>query len=53
MEDRGFTDTFAPDTVEGRFVIECPFRRDLWHVIVEPDDAERVLVVVTAFRREV
>jgi hypothetical protein len=60
MEDRGFTEvdlrqmldnaqSWKPDVPAGRFVIECPFRRRKWHVIVEPDAAERLIVVITAY----
>jgi hypothetical protein len=61
MEDREFTEvdlremmenaeSFAPDEVEGRFVIHTLHRRAAWHVIVEPDADDRLLVVVTAYR---
>ena len=60
MEERDFTEVdlremleaatgFAPDAVEGRFQIECPLRGRRWHVIVEPDLDDRLLVVVTAY----
>ena len=61
MEERDFTEVdvremleagtaFEPDVVEGRFVVECPHRGRSWHLIVEPDSEERLLVVVTAYR---
>lgn len=60
MEERDFTEVdlremleaatgFAPDAVEGRFQIERPLRGRRWHVIVEPDLDDRLLVVVTAY----
>lgn len=60
MEERDFTEVdlremleaatgFAPDAVEGRFQIESPLRDRRWHVIVEPDLDDRLLVVVTAY----
>ena len=63
MEDRGFTEVDLratlgrasgqrADRVEGRFVIETLHRGQPWSVIVEPDAAEELLVVVTAYRVE-
>ncbi len=60
MEERDFTEVdvrkmlaaatgFAPDVVEGRFLIESQLRGRSWHVIVEPDPDETLLVVVTAY----
>jgi hypothetical protein len=60
MEDRGFTEldlrqmladalAWREDAGTGRFIFECPFRGRRWHVIVEPDAADQVLVVITAF----
>jgi hypothetical protein len=60
MEERDFTEVdvremlevatgFAPDVVEGRFVIESPLQGRRWHVIVEPDPDDSLLVVVTAY----
>jgi len=60
MDDRGFTEvdlrqmleaarSFRTDVVEGRFVVETRFRRQPWEVVVEPDEVEHLLVVVTAF----
>ncbi len=37
------------DVVEGRWVIETWHRRETWHVIVEPDPHEQLLVIVTAY----
>jgi hypothetical protein len=61
MEERDFTEVdvremleaaiaFEPDVVEGRFVVECPLRGRRWHVIIEADPEESLLVVVTAYR---
>lgn len=60
MEDRSFTEVdlrrmlehargFRPDVVEGRWVIETFHRRRTWEVIVEPDEMDELLVVVTAY----
>lgn len=60
MEDRGFNEIdlrtmlerasgYRADLVEGRWVIETRHRRRRWEIIVEPDAALRLLVVVTAF----
>jgi len=60
MEDREFTEVDLRamleqaeghhlDVVEGRWVIETRYRRHRWHVIVEPDPVERLLVVVTSY----
>jgi hypothetical protein len=62
MEDRGFTEvdlrqmletaqSFREDVVEGRFVVETRFHGRPWEV-VEPDEVEHLLVVVTAFAAE-
>jgi len=63
MEDRDFTEVdlrrmleraeaVRDDVVEGRHVIETQHRGRAWEVIVEPDEIDRLLVVVTAYRRE-
>jgi hypothetical protein len=60
MEDRGFNEvelrgmlesatTFRDDVIDGRFVIETRFRGRKWEVVVEPDEVEHLLVVVTAY----
>jgi hypothetical protein len=60
MGDRGCTEvdvrlmlenatTHRKDIVEGRWVIETSFGRRRWDVIVEPDVAGRVLLVITAY----
>jgi hypothetical protein len=61
MEDRSFSEVdlramlararrYRPDEVDGRFVVETRHRRARWEVIVEPDEVEHLLVVVTAYR---
>jgi hypothetical protein len=60
MEDRGFTEVdlrrmlesahrFRRDVVEGRWRISTRHRRRDWVVVVEPDPAARLLVVITAY----
>lgn len=60
MEDRDFTEVdlramlrrargYRDDVVEGRFVIETDHKRAPWEVIVEPDEINHLLVVVTAY----
>lgn len=60
MVDREFTEVdlramlerasgHRPDPVEGRFVIETEHKRSPWEVIVEPDEIDHLLVVVTAY----
>ena len=60
MLDRRFTDVdlrrmlehaggYRADVVEGRWVIDTRHNKKDWEVIVEPDDAQKLLVVVTAY----
>ena len=60
MEDRDFTaidlramleqaEDYSSDAIEGRWVIATRHRQQLWHIIVEPDPVEQLLVVVTAY----
>ncbi len=42
--------SFRPDVLDGRFVVETDHRRAKWEVVVEPDEVEHLLVVVTAYR---
>lgn len=60
MRDRGFDEValremleaatgWRPDHVSGRFVIECRYNGRGWEVIVEPDEATKTLIVVTAY----
>lgn len=63
MADRRFTEldlrrmldratSFRRDIIEGRWVIRTRHRRRPWEVIVEPDLAESLLVVITAYPLE-
>jgi hypothetical protein len=60
MGDRSFSEVdlrrmldrakrYRKDIVEGRWIIEASHRRRSWDVIVEPDDAAKLLVVITAY----
>ncbi len=60
MEDRDFTEldlrgmlqharTYRPNIVEGRWVIEARQQGQPWEIIVEPDESEQLLVVITAY----
>ena len=60
MEDRCFNEVdlramlerasnYRRDSVVGRWVIDTRHAGRVWEVIVEPDDASALLVVVTAF----
>ena len=40
------------DIVEGRWIIRTRHQRRHWEVIIEPDFAERLLVVITAYPLE-
>jgi len=63
MADRRFTEVdlqrmlekatgLRRDIVEGRWVIATRHQRRTWEVIVEPDSAEKLLIVVTAYPLE-
>ena len=60
MEDRDFTEVelrqmlgvasgYREDVFEGRWLIETRHGGRSWEAIVEPDPAERILVVITAY----
>ncbi|MFW6054864.1 MAG: DUF4258 domain-containing protein [Thermodesulfobacteriota bacterium] len=60
MEDRSFNEVelrkmlsnarnHKIDVVEGRWIIETRHERHPWHVIVEPDEVEKLLVIITAY----
>ena len=60
MVDRDFTEVdlramletarfYRADIVEGCWLIDTQHRRQAWHVIVEPDPIELLLVVITAY----
>lgn len=40
------------DSASGRFVVETMWQRRRWEVIVEPETARQLLVVVTAYSIE-
>lgn len=61
MQDRDFTEvdlramlecahSFRPDFIDRRWIIETRFRNKDWHVIIEPDPVDELLVVVTAYQ---
>ena len=61
METRGFSEVelrqmlalaegWRPDFVAGRFLINTSFRGRDWEVVVEPDEMDHLLVVVTAYQ---
>ena len=61
MEDREFNEVdlrtmledargYRDDVVDGRYVIETEHKRTTWEVIVEPDEIDHLLVVVTAYQ---
>lgn len=63
MEDRSFTEVdlrrmlevargFRPDVVPERYVVETAHRSRPWEIIVEPDEIDQLLVVVTAYPME-
>ena len=63
MDDRRFTEIdlramlsraaeLQRDAVSGRWLVETRHRGRRWRVIVEPDPALKVLVVVTAYPAE-
>lgn len=60
MVDRSFSETdlrammefatgFRPSEHEGRHIIETKHDDRIWEVVVEPDEVDRLLVVVTAY----
>jgi hypothetical protein len=60
MVDRNFTEVdlrqmlegatrVRPDVEDGRWTIEARHDGRQWEVVVEPDDASRLLVVITAY----
>ena len=64
MEDRGFTEIdlrnmveqahrLRRDVVVGRWVVETRHAGRTWEVIVEPDVDAQLLVVITAYPRDV
>jgi hypothetical protein len=63
MLDRGFSEadlrlmfetaSLRAGRLEGRWIVETVHQREPWEIVVEPDHTERVIVVVTAYRRGV
>jgi hypothetical protein len=60
MEDRNFSEValrqmlegaagYREDVVEGRWVIQAKHRMVSWEIIVEPDEEEKLMVVITAY----
>ena len=60
MEDRAFNESdlrkmlgrstnYRADIVEERWIIETQHKRHRWEVIVEPDELEKLLVIITAY----
>ncbi|WPL19277.1 hypothetical protein Thiowin_04394 [Thiorhodovibrio winogradskyi] len=60
IEDRDFNEVdlrqmlehalgYHRDVVDGRWVIEARHDRQRWEIILEPDDVDQLLVVVTAY----
>ena len=63
MIDRGFTeadlrlmvevtDEIRPGSSSGRWILGTILQRERWEVVVEPDERDRVIVVITAYRVE-
>ncbi len=40
---------YQPSVVSGRFLIESRHARQRWEIVVEPDELERTLIVITAY----
>ena len=60
MLDRNFTEldlrqmleeasSLRRDVEEGRWIVSTLHRRRMWEIVVEPDEVERVVVVITAY----
>lgn len=60
MEDRQSTEvdlrrmmehaeTWRPDILEGRFVVDARHGGGAWEIIAEPDELRQQLVVITAY----
>jgi hypothetical protein len=41
--------SYRPKIVAGRWVIEARWQGQPWEIIVEPDESEQLLVVITAY----
>ena len=64
MLDRGFSEAdlrlmfetaslVRAGRLDGRWIVETVHQREPWEIVVEPDHTQRVIVVVTAYRRGV
>ena len=64
MLDRGFSETdlrlmfemallIRDGRLEGRWIVDTVHQKEPWEIVVEPDHADRVIVVVIAYRRGV
>ncbi len=47
MMDRAYL--YEPNEIEGRYVIYTKHHSNDWKIIIEPDEEDHLLVVVTAF----
>jgi len=63
MEDRGFNEVdlrsmltdasvWRKSATEGRYVITSLFEHEDWEIVVEPDETVQLLIVITAYRRD-
>ena len=43
-------DGLRPGVSLGRWIVEAPHHGDAWEVVVEPDELDRVIVVITAYK---
>jgi Ser/Thr protein kinase RdoA (MazF antagonist) len=43
-------DGLRPGSSLGRWIVETTHHGDVWEVVVEPDDSDRVIVVITAYK---
>ena len=61
MIDRGFSEVdlrlmfeatvlIRPGVAKDRWILETAHDGDAWEVVVEPDEHDRVIVVITAYR---
>jgi hypothetical protein len=62
MQERGFDEAelremladahaIDPDVAPGRFLVRTKHAGRNWEIVVEPDPVDRVVVIVTAYRR--
>jgi len=43
-------ETYRPDALPGRWIIQTRRKSEPWEVVVEPDESAELLVIVTAYR---